>query len=374
VWGIALRMILHEKLKTAGTLFGVVFSALLVNQNGGMLLGLMERMTALIGQSDADIWVAQRFTESVDFSDAIPMRRLFEVQAVPGVAWAEPAFVGHGIIKRPLGDFEPVALIGSNAPRFAIGPRSLRDGTRIESLTERGAIFVEWTERKRFGQIEIGDVREVSGVRSRLAGYTERLTPFGQTYVFANLRQAQQFAHVPEDTITFVLVKVAPGHDVEAVRRQIADKVQNVEVFSRDGFRKSSIVYWFRRTPIGVNFGMMTGVAILVGFVIVSLTMLTAVVDRVRDFGTLRAIGARRIHLFRLMLAQAGLFAVAGYGIGVGFFHVLKHFAVKGGAIIINPPWLYATAFAFVLLICIGSSLIAIRRVLKVEPGLVFRS
>lgn len=373
MWRIALRMLLHEKLKTAGTLFGVVFSALLVNQNGGMLLGLMERMTVLIRQSDADIWVAARFTESVDWGDAIPERRLYEVQAVPGVEWAEPVFFGHGMIKRERGDFEPVAIVGSQAPRYAVGPRYLAPGTRLEALAEDEAILIEWRERHRFGDLQVGQVRELNGQRARLVGYTEKLVAFGQTYVFASLEQARAFARVPPGTTTFVLVKVAPGFDVEQVRAAIAQRIGDVEVFTRDGFRDTSIRYWFQRTPIGVNFGMMTGVAILVGFVIVSLTMLTSVVDRVRDFGTLRAIGARRGHLFRLMLAQALLFAGIGFGIGVAIFQVIKHFAVKAGAMIINPPWLYLLAFAMVVAICVVSSLFAIRRVLKVEPGLVFR-
>lgn len=374
VWLLALRMMLDEKLKTAGTLFGVIFATLLVNQNVGILLGLVHQMTVVVRQSEADIWVTPPFTETFEFAGTMPLRRLYEVAAVPGVLWAEPVFKTQGMLRKTRGDLEPVLIIGSQPPRYAAGPRHLRQGSRLEELTQRDAIFIDWSDRGSFGDYAPGDVREVNGLRARLAGYTEQLRGFGSILVMTSLRQAQAFARVPDDTISFVLVKVGPGFEPETVRRAISRRVAAVDVFSRERFIAGTVDFWFRRTKLGVNMAISTGFGILVGFVIVSLTMLTTVVDRARDFSTLRAIGAHRGHLIRLMVAQSLIFACGGYLVGVGMFLLFKHFAVKeGGVSIVAPGWMYAMSLGMTVTICLLSSLIALRRVFKAEPGMVFR-
>ena len=76
-------------------------------------------------------------------------------------------------------------------------------------------------------------------------------------------------------------------------------------VMSRAEIRRRTIIYILTESGIGQSIGMGVIMSLFCGFAIVSLTMFSAVVDHVREFGTLKAIGATNMDLAKLLLAQA---------------------------------------------------------------------
>jgi putative ABC transport system permease protein len=135
--------------------------------------------------------------------------------------------------------------------------------------------------------------------------------------------------------------------------------------------RDAEVSHFMQRTPVGMVFGMGAIVAALVGSLIVGVTMFSSVVDRTRDFGTLLAIGATRRDLFVLLVAQALVFFAVGSAIGLAVFGVVKHHV--SSAPMLAPAWMLALVAFGSLMSCLLASVAAIRRVLSIDPAIVFK-
>lgn len=368
---LAVQMLVDAPLKSLGTLVGVIVSVFLMAQQLSLRMGILSRVAAFADNTDADIWIASPSTESLDATDSVPMRRVSEALGTRGVAWAAPLVQGFGRVTRPDGVRELVKVIGVEAPRYAGLPRTLEPGSR-EALRAPGRLLLNSNDKGTFADPRLGDRIEISGQIGIVAGFFQGMDPHSPYYfVYSNIDDARAFTGFPQDRTTLVAVGVEPNQNIEAVASRLKARLPEVLVVQRDELRAMEIRYFLVRTPVGVVFGMGTVVAALIGAAIVAVTLYSTVTDRVRDYGTLKAIGARKIDLFQLLLAQAWMFFGAGYLIGISAFMLLRHLLPQ---LPMLAPWEMLVGVALASLVsCTLASLAAIRRVLVLDPAIVFR-
>ncbi|NVJ06179.1 ABC transporter permease [Myxococcus sp. AM001] len=370
--GLALKMLLDAPAKSMGTLVGVVVSVFLMSQQLSILLGILSLVSAFADGTDADIWVASAATENTDITDSLPATRVAEVASTPGVAWAAPVIQGMSRITRPDGVRELVKVVGVEPPRYAGLARTLVDGTQRESLRGPARVFLSWSARPAFAFPAPGERLEIDGKTAFVAGFFDKVDPHSSyTYVFANLDDARAYTQFPQDRITFVATGVSPGEDAVTVRQRLQARIPDALVVTRGELSAMEVRHFLRRTPVGMVFGMGTAVAAFIGSVIVAITLYSSVVDRLRDYGTLKALGATRKDLVRLLLAQAWLFFAVGAGVGLLAFFFVKAHAPQ--APMLAPPWMLAGVMAVSLTSCTLASLAAVRRALAIDPAIVFR-
>jgi putative ABC transport system permease protein len=280
---------------------------------------------------------------------------------------------GRGEVTRIDGVKEQVQLFGVEAPRYAGLPHVLAKGSSPEMLRAPNRIFLNWQDRGSFGFPEPGDRIEISGQVAIVAGFLEGMNPHSPFYyMFANIDDVRAFAGFPQDRVTFVAVGVAPGERPEVVRDRLQQRMPEVMVFTKKQLHDMELAYFQKRSPVGVVFGMGTVLAALIGAGIVGVTLYSSVMDRLREFGTLKAIGASREDLLRLLGAQALLFSAVGYPLGLLVFALVRH--LSGPSVSMPAPlWLLSSVAAATLVVCGAASAVAIRRVLRVEPAIVFR-
>ncbi len=370
---VAARMLIDEPLKSVGTLIGVVVSVFLMMQQMSLLTGIRARVTSFADVNDVDVWVASAATESIDATGSLPVRCVSQAAGTRGVAWAAPVIQGRGDVTRIDGVKEQVQLFGVEAPRYAGLPRVLAQKSDAAMLRAPGRIFLNWQDRASFGSPEPGDRIEISGQIAIVAGFIEDMNPHSPFYyMFANIDDVRAYTGFPQDRVTFVAVGVVPGERPEIVRDRLQQRMPEVMVFTKKQLHKMELVYFERRSPVGVVFGMGTLLAALIGAGIVGVTLYSSVMDRLREFGTLKAIGASRENLLQLLGAQAVLFSIAGYPLGLLAFALVRH--LSGPSVSMPAPlWLLSSVAAATLLVCGAASAVAIRRVLRVEPAIVFR-
>ncbi len=371
--GLALRMLLDAPAKSLGTLIGVVVSVFLMAQQLSLLTGILGRVTSFVSSTGVDVWIASPATESTDATDSIPASKVGAAAGTPGVAWAAPIVQGVGRVTRPDGVREFVKVLGVEAPRYAGLPRALAPGTTAASLRAPGRVLLNWNDRPSFAAAEPGDRVEIEGQAATVAGFFRGMDPHSPYYyVFANLDDARALTAFPQDRVTFVAVGAAPGQTLEALRERLQARIPNVLVKTRSELAAMEERYFLVRTPVGVVFGMGTVVAALVGAAIVAVTLYSTAVDRARDYGTLKAIGARSRDLLWLLLVQAWMFAAVGFVVGIVAFLAVRH--LVPALPLVAPPRLILGVAAAALASCTLASLAAIRRVLALDPALVFRS
>jgi putative ABC transport system permease protein len=370
---LALKLLFDAPIKSVGTLVGVIVSVFLMLQQMSLLAGILGRVAAFADASDADVWIASAATESTDATDSVPANRVGAAAGTPGIAWAEPVVQGVGRVTRPDGVREFVKVLGVQAPRYAGLPRTLARGTSKDSLRGSDRILMNWTDRPTFAAARPGDRVEVNGNAGVVAGFFEGMDPHSPYYyVYANIDDARGMTGFPQDRITYVAIGLQPGARVEEVKRRLLARIPDVTVFTRRELHDAETRYFLARNPVGIVFGMGTVVAALIGAAIVAITLYSTVVDRTRDYGMLKAIGARRRDLFQLLMVQAWLFALAGYLIGAGGFFLIRH-AYPSLPMKATPAMLLGIAVA-AFASCTLASIAAVRRVLSLDAAIVFKA
>lgn len=370
---IARKNLFHDKTRFLITLVGVTFSVVLVFSQFGIYLGFMRNASIIIDNTPVDIWITSKNSANFDFPLPFPERKLNQVKAVPGVAWADKLILTWANLKKLDGGSENIELIGFNPETGVGGPWNLKAGS-IQALKAGKGIIVDESAFPRLGRLRVGDYVEVNENRVRVVGITEGIRGFTTApYVFTAYQTAQALdAWVAERTV-FILARVAPGYnagDVVTSLRQIRD----VDVFRAADYSWKTRLYWTLETGIGMGFGLTAAMAIVVGMVIVSQTIYTATVEHLREFGTLKAIGATNWQVYGIIVKQALINAALGYMAGLAITLVATRFIEMTGLVMIIPVALMVAIFFLTVAMCLAASVVSVRKALNVDPLVVFRT
>jgi putative ABC transport system permease protein len=368
---VGLRMMFYDRAKFVGTLLGVVFAVVLGVQQLSILLGLLDKNTTFVEHSGADVWIVPPGTTLLQPGPLLDDSVLARARTTKGVAVAEPLIFGGATIKKPNGGTEPVTLVGTALPASLGGPWSVVAGT-ADAIAATDTVIFEDSEREKFGNIDIGSLRELNGRQVRVGGFTWGLVPFGPAYAFAEINLARDLVRVPTNKMNFVLVKVRPGENIEEVRSALALRVPEHRVVLRTEYQKS-IVSTLLREQLGASFATSTSFGLIIGFVIVALSMFSSVIDNLREFGTLKAIGCGNLDLSLLLFAQAAIYALLGSLIGLALVSQMTEGIRSPKLVPLVPVALMAGVAPLMLGICLVASLLGLSRIRKLEPGMVFR-
>ena len=369
---VAIGMMLHDRMKLLGGLIGVVFATVLATQQAGTFLGLMAKNTMLVDRSDADIWIVQRGMEQLQPGRALPEYVLHRAETTPGVAWATPLLWTGSTVALPQGGTEAVTVLGVDVATLHMGPWNVVAG-RPENLRLPDAMFFEDSERDKFGGLNLGDVRELNGHRVQAVGFTWGLLPFGPSYAFTSYDKARELSGQRDRSQTMVLAKVQPGASVDATVQALQAALPDTTVYSKEAYARSIVRFLLTRSPIGITFGTAALFGLIVGFVIVAISMFSAVLDNIREFGTLKAIGATFADLAVILMVQAFIYASLGSGLGLTLMGFVAAGIRSPRLGMVLPPALILGTPALMLAICMGASILALLRLRKLEPAMVFR-
>src|SRR5215471_2359535 len=140
---IALKMLLGDRAKYAGLLFGITFTSFLVTFAASYFCGFMTRGFAVIAENPAaDVWVMDSALESTELTINIPDSALARVRSVRGVLFATPLALASVDARFPNGRFQSFQLVGvDDATLFGLPP--LRDGASPMVLRTPDAVVVD---------------------------------------------------------------------------------------------------------------------------------------------------------------------------------------------------------------------------------------
>jgi putative ABC transport system permease protein len=374
MWSFALQTLAADRGKLFTALTGVVFSVVLVNIQGGLFLGMIFKASLLVTNGHADIWVGHREMHNAEFSRDIPRRWVYRIRPVEGVKRADPYLIGFSDMTLPRGGFEGVAVVGVDRHSQLGKAWNLQTGP-ADAIRQTDGIIIDDCEDFKLGAPQIGEVREIGHYRSRVVGKSHGIMGFQVApYVFTNYEQAARILQKNPSDCSYILVQLEPGADAEQVCASIRQRIPEVDAFPSQRYGEKCVHFWMTRTGIGMSFGAATLLGVLVGLVMVAQTLYAMVLDRLVEFGTLKAIGATERQVFSVLLSQAIVMAVAGSLIGLQLVTIIQRLCTTPNAPIVIPLWLSLCSCGLVLVICLVSSLIPYLRVRKVDPLIVLQS
>jgi putative ABC transport system permease protein len=175
--------------------------------------------------------------------------------------------------------------------------------------------------------------------------------------------QAESPLVIPEDSISSILVKVAPGADLHQVATNILQSVPNATPIE-----SSNLFQSYRSQIAGLLKSTLVILGITWGLSIILMGLVFSIIanDRRRELGVLRALGATNLFVFRSLIAEAGILALGGGLLGVvltllivTLFHQLIMVSM-GFPFLFPAPLELATQIGLGLVIALFSVILAV--------------
>ena len=376
IW-IAWKMLVGNRVKYLGIVFGVMFAALLIAQQSSIFCGLMLLTISQIHDVEGpDIWVMDGNVQFVDDIKPLADTELFRVKGVPGVAWAVRFYKGLGRARLEEGNYQQLIILGTDDATLVGAPAGVFMGS-IADLRQPDAVIVDDAGYRRLwpGQpYRLGRTFEMNDRRAVVVGITTASRTFQSFPIcYTRYSQAVLFAPPERKVLSFVLADPEPGVSAHEVCRRIEAQT-GLQALTKDDFTWKTLRYYLAKTGIPINFGITVFLGFLVGTAIAGQTFYLFTVENIRQFGALKAMGTGNGTILAMVLSQALQVGVIGYGVGVGLA-ALFGFATAGRSnLAFYMPWqVMAITAVAVFVIVLIASLLSIRKVLVVEPAIVFR-
>ena len=138
-------------------------------------------------------------------------------------------------------------------------------------------------------------------------------------------------------------------------------------------FSNKTRFYWMFTTGAGVAVLLAALLGLVVGVVVVAQTIYATTMDHLREYGTLKAMGATNGYLYRVIIQQAVISAVIGYSLAMVVSSFVVRESAKGGAAILLPLPMAVGMLALTIAMCTGAALVSINKVTRLDPATVFK-
>jgi putative ABC transport system permease protein len=154
----------------------------------------------------------------------------------------------------------------------------------------------------------------------------------------------------------------------------LRQRVPQLDVHDKAAFSVICANYWLTRTAIGLSFGLATFLGLLVGLVMVAQTLYASVAERVKEFSTLKALGASDDCMARFLIVQALGNAVLGSVTGLLGALLIGGLLDSPRAPVVFTGWVMAGSVLLITLVCLLASWAPYWRIRKIDPASVLRS
>ncbi len=378
MFATASKFIRYEKSKSTGILVGIIISIYLI----GLELGIFFYLTTLIGgvvrnanPEYSQVFVVNKLTNNANILNPFDKRWVTQLRSVEGVDDTHALVMANVTVRFDNGESSPAILIGSEQPKLAAGPSAsvLYTGS-VNDLFLPGTVSADFYDNKTFGyDVGKGSSFEIGGKAVTVAATTKNAKGFSSPLLYTTDTKARYYSGFSQNMVNAVIVTVKDETKIESVINGIGAIAPNLKAWRAQDLERATIFNVMTANNMGMSFGTLVIFAIISGFFIIGLTMYSATYDRIKDYGTLKAIGATNKYITLLVMAQSFIYAVVGFLISLVLLIVTKFGMAKAGLIIeLSLPFLLFLFFV-TLIIAVGSSLFSINKLKKVEPSSVFR-
>ena len=398
---------------------GIMFAVSLVTIQTGILKGFTRSTVQLIENSPADIWVASEEMLHLELTKPILLEHYLLARQVKGVDRAEPLMRGIAQWNVPGAELTPVKVFGFNPGGQLFLPGKVNPQS-LQALKEPYTAIVDESNLSSLHVRGVGARAEIGSLPVQLVGLTkETQSIVSSPFVFTSLETANAYINagvtsklncklLPEgdikcvtiyekeettetstetsavsppkplnltDPIVYVLIRAKPGEDLQALKKRLEAALPDTRAYTSAQMAKQTRDYWQQRSGIGFILGLGAAVGVMVGMVVVGQILYSSVSDHLKEFGTLKAMGASDWVIYSVIIEQALWMAVLGYVPSMLLCLGLASWALATqGIMILITPLSAAGVLGITVLMCVGSAFFAIQKVTRVDPAIVFKA
>lgn len=384
----------QDKLRFFLSVLGVTLAVILITVIQGFLWGIYKQLAAYPTNSGADFWVAQEGVESLMMTySVIPgtvkenLLKVSEIEEVTGIYYF-PAIFDHADIKAP------VTVIGYDTNRELGRPWSIVEGDLLKKfplvsyLSKRaaeqtrvfhkqlkeGEVIFDKALSELYG-LRVGDRVEIMDRDFRIVGFSGDTASWIAAPLFVSREEAARLLGLRSgEFYNFILVRLKPHENADLVKRKIIGRIPDIEVWkTRELIRNDKVL--MDDLFLGPIL-MMTFIAFVIGVLIIGLTIYTTTLQKIREYGILKAIGAGNGRLYTIVLIQTFLISLLGFFFGGAvsvYLDFLTNRQLDTKFMVTVTPSNLTLIFAATLLMSLIASYLPARRVFYIDPSLVFK-
>ncbi len=375
---IALKMLTGDRAKYLGLIFTIAFCTFLLENQTSIFAGVLKRTGSQIADvTDAEIWVMDPKTEYFEQTKALKDTDLTRVRGVEGVQWAVRLFKGSPVARTGDGKFAVSICLGLDDATLTGAPRKILLGS-WQRLREPDSVVIDKAGYVLLfpGEpLELGRTLELNDHKVTIVGISDPPAPFLSFPVMhTRYSEAVNFVGRERTQLSYVLVKPQPGVNAEELCKRIEAQT-GLRARTSEQFQWDCIGYYLKNTGIPVNFGITITIAVIVGIVVAGQTFYLFTVENLKQFGAIKAIGVTNWRLIGMILLQAFTVGLIGFSLGTGmagqFFDFFSQKIPTRGLVLLWQS--VALTGATIVFVMIFASILSLRRVLVLEPAIVFR-
>lgn len=383
---VALKMLFGDRGKYFGIITGIALASLLMIQQPGILISIFSRTYSFITDvALPDIWVMDPMVKFVDDSQPMLDTQLYRVRGVQGVEWAVPLYKGSQRVRLSDGQLVSSNLLGLDDATLIGGPAVMIKG-RLADLRLPDAVIVD--EAGATGRLakpatvpggkptplQVGDILEINDKRALVVGIARAGATFqSQPIIYTTYTRATTYALSERKLLSYILVKAKADVPLSEVARRITHDT-GMAARTADEFKTMTFKYILNNTSILTNFGFVVIVGFIVGAAVTGQIFYNFTLDNLRYFAVFKAMGATDRMLRRMILLQALLVGFVGFGLGAGVTALFAAATRGGSGLSMTLDWqLLVGSGIAVAIIVLFAALISVRKVLRLEPAVVFK-
>jgi len=371
-------------------LSGIVFAVTLLTVQVALFTGFSNSTTLPIAESSADVWVTAPEMLYFEGTLSIDYGTVAKVRAVPGVARAEAISLGIARWRSPRDELALGRVIGFDPAGTLFNPGNASRAT-LQLLRKPYAFAVDATQLHVLNLQHTGQSGTIGSLPAHLAYVTHGTQPIvSATFFYTSLETAN--AYTPSalsffspagsapppleetDPIMYVMVKAKNPAASAQLAQTIQRDVPHVRAMTREAMLATTRDYWVKRTGIGFILSLIALMGAIVGVAVVGQILYTSINEHFHEYGTLKAIGVSDAYLYGVIALQASFMALIGYIPSLLFTLAIRGVAAERGVDILVTPGGALLVLAAALVICVGAGMVAMQRVVRADPALVFRA
>ena len=405
---LARATLLYEWRRFLAAVLAVAFSGLLVLVQLALLVGMFGTVAVYIDESAADLWVGFAGTQSVDLGKPFNAQVETRLHVHPAVADVEPFIFAQSDWRTPKGANLYAYMLGIDPAADAMAFAKVLPPATRALLLEPMTVIIDAADREKLGVTPdqsaggmtrnpasgttstasttgtsdttgtASNIAEIGGRRVKVVAVVQGLRAIGGVNIVTSLSSARTIdgsAARERQEVSYFLLRLKPGADAETVRSELTPRgqVKPFQVWTAAEFSRHSQLYWLTESGAGAGFAFSTLLGLLVGIIVTSQTLMAAITASIREYATLRALGVARASLRAVVLEQSFWIGIAGLALTAGLSALIAMLARAAYVAMAFPPWAIALTAALILIIALGSGLLALRALGRADPAALLR-
>jgi putative ABC transport system permease protein len=305
---LAAANVMHRKTRTAVSVLAVAMEVAMVMLLVGMANGTLNEIAERLQNVGADVLFQPPDASFLlgATSAVMPVKYIDLIKELPGVREVTPVL--NWLVSNIRGESRAVNLWAIDYPTYATISGGF-DMVQGRTLSEPNDLVMDAVLAHATG-VKVGDVLPMLNRSFHVAGIC-RAGAGGRLY--ARIQDVQDAIGTPGKA-SFFLVKGLSSQDAEALAKALGERFKGYKITPIAQVSKA-----MQDNAVGLKQfkEALTAMAVAISFLVVLLAMYTTIIERTREIGILRAVGASQKTVVRLVVTESGLICIAGVIVGM---------------------------------------------------------